>query len=159
MSFNPCTYMECDSSWLICTGRKLCFNPRTHTECDDKIRMLGKHVGCFNPRTHTECDAFQYPADRYLLCFNPRTHTECDDHIEDLRRKGYVFQSTYSHGVRLHLLQPQAQQGFPGQKVRTSNSAYRKLDKNTTQIAQSLTQLGVRTSRGFAGSFRFALFA
>jgi len=43
--------------------------------------------------------------------------------------------------------------------VRTSNSDYRNLDKNTTEILESLTWRGVRTSRGFHGSLWFALFS
>ncbi len=177
--FNPRTHTECDNPANGAGGVPMGFNPRTHTECDSVLESadLDNKVSIHAPtrsatrrrqnpvpwnpvsihaptRSATRRGNITRPA---VLGFNPRTPTECDTYGLTKLSDALTFQSTHPHGVRLHPPSTQVQQGFPSQKVRTSNSAYRKSDKNTTEITQSLTQLGVRTSRGFYGSFRFAL--
>ncbi len=113
----------------------------------------------FNPRIRTGCDDTTPPTVPVLSGFNPRIRTGCDAASRSRSRSEQQFQSTHPHGVRLLPLLALTPQGFRTSKVRTSKSAYRKLDKNATENVQSLTRRGVRTSREFYGSLGFALLA
>ena len=99
-SFNPHTYMRCDSPALTLHCWSCSFNPHTYMRCDTIDDIHKPALDGFNPHTYMRCDnSIDWKGGYYVvsihtptwgvtllgrielvrfLCFNPHTYMRCD---------------------------------------------------------------------------------